>query len=171
MANATQEGCWRLVGETGLEFWCRVHAQPFHLLPASPSHLLHPFQPTSHRTSHLTLSRWPKAQLSKTKEAVSGNRFISLPLNWAAADTLLLFSVHKCLFPWTTDMGKPSCSKLGKEYVKAIHCHSAYLTSRQSTSCKMLGWMNHKLESRLLGKITTSVVQMIPLEWQKAKRN
>ena len=48
-------------------------------------------------------------------------------------------------------MGKPTCSKLGKEYVKAIHCHSAYLTSRQSTSCKMLGWMNHKLESRLLG--------------------
>ena len=36
-------------------------------------------------------------------------------------------------------MGKPTCSKLGKEYVKAIHCHSAYLTSRQSTSCKMDG--------------------------------
>ena len=45
-------------------------------------------------------------------------------------------------------------TKLGKEY-KAVYCHSAYLTSMQSTSCKMLGWMNHKLESRLLGEIST----------------
>ena len=36
------------------------------------------------------------------------------------------------------------------EYVKAVCCHPAYLTSFQSTSCEMLGWMNHKLESRLL---------------------
>ena len=39
-------------------------------------------------------------------------------------------------------------SNLGKEYVKAIYCHPAYLTSMQSTSCKMPGWMKHKLESR-----------------------
>ena len=39
-------------------------------------------------------------------------------------------------------------SKLGKEYIKAVYCHSAYLTYMQSTSCKMPGWMNHKLESR-----------------------
>ena len=45
-------------------------------------------------------------------------------------------------------------SKLGKEYVKAVYCHSAYLTSIQSTSCEMLGWINHKLESRLLGEIS-----------------
>ena len=38
-------------------------------------------------------------------------------------------------------------SKLGKEYDKAVHSHPAYLTSMQSTSCEMLGWMNHKLES------------------------
>ena len=44
-------------------------------------------------------------------------------------------------------------SKLGKEYVKAVYCHPAYLTYMQSTSCKMLGWMKHKLESKLLGKI------------------
>ena len=44
-------------------------------------------------------------------------------------------------------------SKSGKEYVKAIYCHHAYLTSMQSTSCKMPGWMKHKLESRLLGEI------------------
>ena len=55
-------------------------------------------------------------------------------------------------------------SKLGKEYEKAIYCHPAYLTSVQSTSCKMPGWMKHKLESRLLGEIsTTSDIQMIPL--------
>ena len=40
--------------------------------------------------------------------------------------------------------------KLGKEYIKAVYCHPAYLTYRQSTSCEMLGWMNYKLESRLL---------------------
>ena len=45
-------------------------------------------------------------------------------------------------------------SKLGKEYIKAVYCHPAYLTSMQSTSCKMLGWMKHKLESRLPGEIS-----------------
>ena len=44
-------------------------------------------------------------------------------------------------------------SKLGKEYVKAIYCHPAYLTSIQSSSCEMLGWMNHKLKSRWPGEI------------------
>ena len=44
-------------------------------------------------------------------------------------------------------------SKLGKEYVKAVYGHPAYLTSMQSTSCKMPGWMKHKLKSRLLGEI------------------
>ena len=54
-------------------------------------------------------------------------------------------------------------SKLGKESVKAVYCHPAYLTYMQSTSCKMLGWMNRKLESRLLGETsTTSDMQMIP---------
>ena len=54
-------------------------------------------------------------------------------------------------------------SKLGKEYVKAVYCHPAYLTYIQSTSCEMPGWMNHKLESRFQEKIsTTSDMQMIP---------
>ena len=43
-------------------------------------------------------------------------------------------------------------SKLGKEYNKAVYCHPAYLTYVQSTSCKMAGWMNHRLELRLLEK-------------------
>ena len=46
--------------------------------------------------------------------------------------------------------------KLGKEYVKAVCCHPAYLTSVQSTSCEMLGWMKHKLESRLPGEISVT---------------
>ena len=42
--------------------------------------------------------------------------------------------------------------KLGKEYVKAVYCHPAYLTYMQSTSCEMLGWMKNKLELTLVGK-------------------
>ena len=52
-------------------------------------------------------------------------------------------------------------SKLGKEINKAVFCYPAYLTSMQSTSCEMLGWMKHKLESRLPGEISiTSYMQM-----------
>ena len=47
-------------------------------------------------------------------------------------------------------------SKSGKEYVKAVYCHPAYLTYMQSTSCEMPGWMKHKWESRLLGEISTN---------------
>ena len=55
-------------------------------------------------------------------------------------------------------------SKLGKEYNKAVYCHPDYLTSIRNTSFEMLGWMNHKLESRLSGEISTnSDMQMIPL--------
>ena len=55
-------------------------------------------------------------------------------------------------------------SKLGKEYIKAVYCHPAYLTFMQNTSCKMLGWMKHKLELRFPGEIsTTSDTQMISL--------
>ena len=60
------------------------------------------------------------------------------------------------------DIDQGTGSKLGKEYVKAIYCHSAYLTYMQSTSGKMLGWMKHKLKSRLPGEIsTTSDMQII----------
>ena len=55
-------------------------------------------------------------------------------------------------------------SKLGKEYDRAVYCHPTYLTYMQSTSCEMLGGMNHKQESRFPGEIsTTSDMQMIPL--------
>ena len=51
------------------------------------------------------------------------------------------------------DMEQWTGSKVGKEYDKAVYCHPAYLTYMQSTSCEMLGWMTHKLESRLPGEI------------------
>ena len=54
--------------------------------------------------------------------------------------------------------------KIGKERIKAVHCHSAYLTYMQSTSWEMLGWINHKLESSLLREISTvSDKLIIPL--------
>ena len=62
------------------------------------------------------------------------------------------------------DMKQQTGSKLETELIKSVYCHPAYLTYMQSTSYKMLGWMTHKLESRLLGGMsTTSDMQMIPL--------
>ena len=70
------------------------------------------------------------------------------------------------------DMEQWTGSKLGKEYVKAVYCHPAYSTYMLSTSCEMLGWTKHKLESRMLGEISiTSDMQMTPPLWQKAKKN
>ena len=70
------------------------------------------------------------------------------------------------------DMEQQTGSKLGKEYVKAVYCHPANLTSMKSTSWEMLDWMKHKLESRLPGEISvTSDMQMAPLLWHKVKRN
>ena len=61
-----------------------------------------------------------------------------------------------------TGHGKQTGSKQEKESVKAVYCHLAYLTYMQSTSCEMPGWIKHKLESRLLGDIsTTSDMQII----------
>ena len=70
------------------------------------------------------------------------------------------------------DMKQQTGSKQGKEYVKAVYCHLAYLTYMQSTSCEILGWMKHKLESRLPGEISiTSDMEMTPPLWQKVKKN
>ena len=70
------------------------------------------------------------------------------------------------------DMEQLIGSKLGKEYVKAVYFHPAYLTYMQSTSCEMFGWMKHKLASRLPVEISiTSATQMTPPLGQKEKRN
>ena len=69
------------------------------------------------------------------------------------------------------DVEQQTDSKSGKEYVKAVYCHPAYLTYMQSTSWETLGWMKHKLESRLPREISiTSDMQMTPPLWQKVKR-
>ena len=80
------------------------------------------------------------------------------------------------------DMEQQMGSKSGKEYIKVVYCHHAYLTYMQNTSCKMLGSMKHNLESRLLGGLmkkkkkrlpgeisVTSDKQMTLRLWQKAK--
>ena len=70
------------------------------------------------------------------------------------------------------DMEQQTGSKLGKGCINSVYYHPAYLTSRQDASYKIPGWINHKLESRLLGEISIiSDMQMIPPLWQKAKKN
>ena len=56
------------------------------------------------------------------------------------------------------DMEQQSGSKSGKEYVKDVYCHLAYLTYMQSTACEMSSWMTHRLESRLLGEISINLI-------------
>ena len=75
-----------------------------------------------------------------------------------------------------TGHGTMDWFQIGKEYIKAVHCHPAYLTYMQSTSYEMMyiqpGWMKHKLESRIPGEISiTSDMPMTPPLWQKAKKN
>ena len=66
------------------------------------------------------------------------------------------------------DTEQQTGSKLGKMYVKAVYCYPTYLTYMHSTSCETLGWMKHKLESRLSGEISiTSDTQMTPLYGRK----
>ena len=66
-------------------------------------------------------------------------------------------------------MGQQTGSKSGKEHIKAVYCHPAYLTYMQSISWKMLDWRKHKLESRLAAEISiTSDMQMTTPLWQKA---
>ena len=70
------------------------------------------------------------------------------------------------------DMEQQTVPKLGKEYIKTVYCHPAYLIYMQSTSWEMPGWLKYKLESRLLGEISIILdMQMTPPLWQKAKRN
>ena len=70
------------------------------------------------------------------------------------------------------DMKQQIGSKLGKEYVKAVDCHPAYLTYMQSTSWEMLDWMKHQLESRLPEEISIPPdMQTIPPLWQKVRKN
>ena len=69
------------------------------------------------------------------------------------------------------DMEEWTGSKLGKEYVRAVYCHSVCLTYTQRTSREMLGWMKHKLESRFMGEITITLNMQIPSPlWLNVKK-
>ena len=86
-----------------------------------------------------------------------------LPASWETCMQVKKVQLEPDMEQWTG-------SKLGKEYVKSLYCHPAYLTSMQSTSCKLPAWMKYKLESRLPGEISvTSDMQMTPPLWQKVK--
>ena len=62
------------------------------------------------------------------------------------------------------------CFQIGKGIHQGVYCHAVYLSYMQSTSCKMMGWMNHKLESRLLEEISiASDMQMTPPLWQESE--
>ena len=70
------------------------------------------------------------------------------------------------------DMEQQTGSKSGKEYVKVVYCHPAYLTYMQITSWEMLDWMKHKLESRLLAEMSITLdMQMAPPLWQKVNKS
>ena len=82
--------------------------------------------------------------------------------------TCLLKKLYKCQEATESDMKQLTGTKLGKEYDKTVSCHHAYLIYMKSTSYEILDWMNHKLESRLPGEISTaSFMQIIPLSRQK----
>ena len=86
--------------------------------------------------------------------------------------TCLLRNLYEGQEATEPDMEQQTDSKLGKEYIKAVYCHSAFLTSMQSTSCEMPGWMKHNLELRLLGEISITLeTKMTPPLWQKEKKN
>ena len=101
--------------------------------------------------------------------------------NWKILKEMCILDHHTCLLrnlyagqeaTVKTGHGTTDWLQIGKEYVKATYHYPVYLSYMQSTSCKMLGWMKYKLESRLPGEISiTSDIQMTPPSWQKAKRN
>ena len=85
-----------------------------------------------------------------------------LPASWEICMLVKKQQLEPNMDQWTD-------SKLGKEYVKDIYCHPAYLTSMQSTSYEMLCWMKYKLESRLPGEVSRTCRWYY--SWQKVKRN
>ena len=101
---------------------------------------------------------------AKLFDCVDHNKLCKILKRWEFQSTLCA-SWETCLQikkqQLEPDMEQLTVSKLGKEYVKVVYCHPAYLTYTQSTSCEMPGLMNHKLESKLLREISiTSDMQM-----------
>ena len=106
--------------------------------------------------------------------------FVGITTNWKILKEMGIPGCLTCLLQICMQVKKQQLepameqtgSKLGKEYIKAVYCHLAYLIYMQSTSCKMLGWMKYKLESRLQGETSiASDMQMTQPLWQKVKKN
>ena len=109
---------------------------------------------------------------ANTFDCVDHNKLWKILKEMGTSDhlTCLLRNLYAGQEATELEMEQQTGSKSGKEYVKAVYCHPAYLTYMQSTSCEMPGWMKRKSESRLPGEISiTSDTQMTPLLWQKAK--
>ena len=123
--------------------------------------------------SNWTEVNWTELYYTKVSDCVDHNKLWKILQEMGIPDhlTSLLRNMYAGQEATVrTSLGTTSGSKLGKEYIKAVYCHPAYLTYMQSTSCEMLSGMKHKLESRLLREISiTSDKQMIPPLWQKVK--
>ena len=95
---------------------------------------------------------------TKALDCVYHNKLRKILQEMGIPDHLIYLLRNLCAGQETTVRtahGTTDWFQIKQEYVKAVYCHPAYLTSMQSTSCKMQGWMKHKLESRLLGEIPT----------------
>ena len=90
-----------------------------------------------------------KPSIAKDFDCVHHNKLWKILKEMTVPDylTYLLRNLYVGQEEIEPDMKQWTGSKLGKEYIKAVYCHPAYLTYTQSTSCKILGWRNHKLES------------------------
>ena len=112
---------------------------------------------------------------AKALDCVDHNKLYKILKDMGTTDYLICLLRNLYAGQEATVRTKPGTThwfQIGEEYVKAVYCHPAYLTYMQSTSCEMLGWMNHKLESSLQGEISiTSDMQMTPPLWQKVKKN
>ena len=114
------------------------------------------------------------ALLTKAFDCVDHNKLWEILKEMGMPDhlTCLLRNLYAGQELLETDMEQQTASILGKECVEAVYCHPAYLTYMQNASCKKVGWMKHKLESRFLVEIAvTSDMQMTPPLRQKVKKD
>ena len=126
-------------------------------------------QESSRKKKYLFLLNWQAKAFDSVDHCVKFLKLWGYQATWPASWEICMQVKKQQLVP---NMEQWTGSKFGKEFIKAVYCHPAYLTAVQSTSWEMLGWMKHKLESRLPGEISvTSDMQMTWPLWQKAKRN
>ena len=114
------------------------------------------------RWCHSTISSRGSSSSSLSAIRVVSSAYLGMQMGTPDHLTCLLRNRMQVKQQLEPDVGQWTGSKLGKEYIKAVYCHPAYLTYMQSTSCEMPSWMKHKLESRLLGEISIPQIR----RWQ-----